>query len=82
VIFWYNCAADPSVDCDQMKQTIQSVMDENKGLKMIAFPWKTSDKPLVITSWGRILRLDKPDAATMNAFYKANLNQSPEPNAD
>ena len=37
VIFWYNCQV-PNTDCAALKQTIQKVMDETGGTKLIAFP--------------------------------------------
>jgi hypothetical protein len=82
VVYWYNCAADPSLDCDALKSAIQEVQDEVGMFKTIAFPWPSQAEPLVITSWGRILRLDSPDKAKMLQFYRANLNKAPEPFAE
>jgi hypothetical protein len=82
IIYWYNCEADPNIACEDLKSAIREVQDEFGMRKTIAFPWPSLEEPLVITSWGRILRLDQPDKAQMRAFYRANLNKSPEPNAD
>jgi hypothetical protein len=82
IIYWYNCAADAQVSCDELKTAIRQVMDENDNYKVIGFPWASQAEPLVMTSWGRILRLDGPDLEAMRNFYTANLEQSPEPHAD
>ena len=80
VIFWYNCQV-PNTDCAALKQTIQKVMDETGGTKLIAFPWSDMDVPLAMTSWGRILKFTTPDPALMKQFVERNRYQAPEPNA-
>lgn len=82
IIYWYNCDADPSINCDDLKNAIREVQEEFNMFKTIAFPWPSLEEPVVITSWGRILRLDSPDQEKMRAFYRANLNKAPEPNAN
>lgn len=79
VIFWYNCAADPNFDCEGMKQTVRKIMDTAGTHELIAFPWPSQKEPLVLTSWGRILRLDRADENLMREFIRLNLNKSPEP---
>lgn len=81
VIFWYNCDLLDEADCSELKSQIRSVMDELGGFKMIAYPWNSTDVPLVMTSWGRIQRFESFDAERAKAFYRANLNKAPEPNA-
>ena len=81
VIFWYNCAVLDETGCNNLKDGIQKVMSDNGGTKLIAFPWKTIDVPLVITSWGKLQRFDTFNAAQASAFVKANRNHAPEPNA-
>jgi len=56
-------------------------MDELGGTKMIAYPREFIDVPLVMTSWGRLQRFETFNAEQAKAFYRANLNKSPEPNA-
>jgi hypothetical protein len=80
VIFWYNCQV-PGIDCSELKQTIQTVMDETGGTKLIAFPWADMDVPLSMTSWGRILNFTQPDAVQMTQFVERNRYHAPEPNA-
>jgi hypothetical protein len=80
VIFWYNCQV-PNTDCAALKQTIQKVMDDTGGAKLIAFPWSSMDIPLAMTSWGRILKFTKPDPALMKQFVERNRYQAPEPDA-
>lgn len=80
VIFWYNCQV-ANTDCAALKQTIQSVMDQTGGTKLIAFPWSSMDTSLAMTSWGRILKFTKPDAALMKQFVERNRLQAPEPSA-
>src|SRR5512146_2282302 len=79
VIYWYNCKADPKIDCAALKQTIQKAMDAAGGTKLIAFPWSSMDVPVAMTSWGRILKMATPDEATMVKFANSNRYKSPEP---
>jgi hypothetical protein len=81
VIFWYNCQADSNIDCDKLKQSIRSVMDKAGTDELIAFPWPSIQEPLVMTSWGRIMRFNEIDEGKMADFIRANLNKSPEPDA-
>jgi len=81
VIFWYNCDLLDKSACSELKLQIRSVMDELGGAKMIAYPWNSIDVPLVMTSWGRLQRFEAFDAEQAKAFYRANLNKAPEPNA-
>lgn len=81
VIFWYNCDVLSDADCIQLKDQIRSVMDEFNGFKVVAFPWKSLDVPLVMTSWGRIQRFEAFDLAQARNFVRANRNRAPEPEA-
>jgi len=81
VIYWYNCNLLDETGCSNLKSRIRSVMDELGGVKMIAYPWDSIDVPLVMTSWGRLQRFETFDADQARAFYRANLNHAPEPNA-
>lgn len=81
VIFWYNCDRLPEGDCAGLKSQIEAVMDELGGFKLIAYPWPSLDVPVVMTSWGRLLKFETFDAGQARAFYRANLNKAPEPNA-
>jgi hypothetical protein len=81
VIFWYNCDLLDETACSELKSQIRSVMDELGGTKLIAYPWNSLDVSLVMTSWGRLQRFETFDAEQAQAFYRANLNKAPEPNA-
>lgn len=81
VILWYNCDLLDESTCSELKSQISSVMDELGNVKLIAYPWVSIDVPLVMTSWGRLQRFEAFDAEQAKAFYRANLNKSPEPNA-
>jgi len=81
VIFWYNCDLLEESACSELKSQVRSVMDDLGGTKMIAYPWSSIDVPLVMTSWERLQRFETFDAEKAKAFYKANLNRAPEPNA-
>jgi len=81
VIFWYNCNILDESACSNLKSQIRSVMEELGGVKVIAYPWDSIDVPLVMTSWGHLQRFETFDAEQARAFYSANLNRSPEPNA-
>jgi hypothetical protein len=81
VIFWYNCDLLDESGCANLKEQIRTTIDELGGTKLIAYPWNTIDVPLVMTAWGRLQRFEKFDAEQAKAFYRANLNKAPEPNA-
>lgn len=81
VIFWYNCQTLSDQDCTSMKSNIQTVMNEVNGVKVVAFPWKSQDAPLVMTSWGRLLRFDRIDVSLMRNFVRENRFKAPEPDA-
>jgi hypothetical protein len=82
VIFWYNCAASPDTDCDALKSSIRQVMDEFNNSEVVAFPWDSQAEPLVMTSWGRILRFEQVNLDKMREFVRINRNKSPEAEAD
>ena len=81
VIFWYNCDLLDESSCTNLKAQIKTTMDDLGGTKLIAYPWPSQDAPLVITSWGRLQRFEAFDSEQAKAFYRANLNRAPEPNA-
>lgn len=81
VIFWYNCDLLDDAGCADLKTQIKTTMDELGGTKLIAYPWSSLDIPLAMTSWGRLQRFEAFDSEQAKAFYRANLNKAPEPNA-
>ena len=81
IIFWYNCASLNESACAELKSQIKVVMDGVNSVKVIAYPWDAIDVPVVMTSWGRLQKMETFDAAQARAFYKSNLNHSPEPGA-
>lgn len=81
VVFWYNCAKVSGGDCSSLKAQIQGVLDAEKNLKVIAYPWSSTDVPVVITSWGRMLKMEKFDPKVAQEFVRQYRNKAPEPNA-
>jgi hypothetical protein len=81
VIFWYNCDKLDETDCNNFKSQIKTTMEAKNNFKLIAFPWKSIDVPLVMTSWGRLQRFEKFDDGLARAFIESNLNRAPEPEA-
>jgi hypothetical protein len=81
VIFWYNCDLLDEAGCEELKGGIQGVMDEFDNFKVIAFPWGSTPTPVVLTSWGRILRMPEFNARQAADFVRDNQNRAPEPNA-
>jgi len=81
IIFWYNCADLSESACSELKSQIKAVMDEVNNVKVIAYPWNSIDVPVVMTSWGRLQKMETFNASQARAFYKTNLNRAPEPNA-
>ena len=81
VIYWYNCTSLSENACSELKSQIEAVMNEVNNVKVIAYPWDSIDIPVVMTSWERLQKMETFDATQAHAFYKTNLNHSPEPNA-
>ncbi|HLF81670.1 MAG TPA: DUF3105 domain-containing protein [Anaerolineales bacterium] len=81
VILWYDCERLSESDCTQLKGQIRQVMDNAGNLKVIAFPWSSVDVPVVMTSWGQMLRMENFDLASANEFIRTNRNRAPEPQA-
>lgn len=81
VVFWYNCDAEGVEDCDQLKADLQEVIESFDTFKVIAFPWDSLEEPVVITSWGRMHRLDSWSERAASNFVRANRGRAPEPNA-
>ena len=81
VIFWYNCDILSADVCENLKTQIRQVMDKFGDTKLIAFPWKALDIPVIMTSWGQMERFPVFDPNEASAFIRANRNHSPEPNA-
>jgi hypothetical protein len=81
VIFWYNCSLLDEAGCTELKGQIQEVMADENNFKVIAFPWSSIDVPVVMTSWGRILRMESFDPQVAQNFVQNRRNKAPEPNA-
>ena len=81
VIFWYNCGLLDEAGCASLKGQIKTTMNDLGGKKLIAYPWPSLDVPLVMTSWTRMEKFGSFDADKAKSFYRANLNRSPEPDA-
>jgi hypothetical protein len=79
IIFWYNCSLVSEAECSGLKAQIKSVLDAENNLKVIAYPWNSTDVPVVLTSWGRILRFEEFDAGQARNFVQLNRNKAPEP---
>jgi hypothetical protein len=81
VIFWYNCSLVAGQACTELKEQIRAVMEAENNFKVIAFPWTSIDVPVVLTSWGRLLRMESFDPAQARDFVQRNRNRAPEPEA-
>jgi hypothetical protein len=81
VIFWYNCSELETSECDQLKGEIRAVLEAENNNKVIAYPWNTIDEPVVLTSWGKVQRMDTFDSAAARSFVTRNRNKAPEPGA-
>ena len=81
VIFWYNCDIVSEAECADLKTQIRTVMDELGGTKLIAYPWPSLEVPVAVTSWTRLQKFVAFDPEQAKAFYHANFNRAPEPNA-
>jgi hypothetical protein len=64
-----------------LKVEIQEAMDRVDNTKVIAFPWDSIEEPVVMTSWGQMLRLDTFDVDRAVGFVERNRYRAPEPDA-
>ncbi len=79
VVFWYNCALLASdAECETLKASLQATMATYNNFKIIAFPWASTDVPVVATSWGRMLKFEAWDAELAAQFIERNRNHAPE----
>ncbi len=81
VIFWYNCDNLTDGECDTLKSEIRQVMGEFDDFKVIGVPWDSIEEPVVMTSWGRVLRFDQFDLRQARTFIERNRGRAPEPTA-
>ena len=81
VIFWYNCELLDEDGCVDMKGQIRSAMEKANNFKVIAFPRKSIDVPLVMTSWGQVERFVSFNPEQAGRFISRNRNHAPEPDA-
>ena len=81
IIFWYNCSLVSEQECADLKEQIQNVMEAENNNKVIAYPWDSIDVPVVMTSWGRMLRFEEFDPQVAQDFARQNRNKAPEPQA-
>lgn len=49
--------------------------------KAIIAPSSKNDKPIIVRSWNRIIKLDAYDEQSLIDYYLTNVNKSPEPAA-
>lgn len=80
VIFWYNCTLVTFEECATLKSDLRTVIEEANNFKVIAFPWTTTDVPVVATSWGQMLRMETFDPELAAEMVQRNRNHAPEPN--
>ncbi|HET7011091.1 MAG TPA: DUF3105 domain-containing protein [Anaerolineales bacterium] len=80
VIYWYNCGDLAPEACSRLQSSIQDSMREAGSVKLIAFPWESISEQVVLTSWGKILRLETFDPDQAEDFIRANRYRAPEPN--
>jgi hypothetical protein len=81
VIFWYNCDVLDEPECEDLKDQIKQVMGRVGDFKVIGFPWPSIEVPVVMTSWGRLLRFDEFDTEIAEQFVRNFRLQAPEPDA-
>lgn len=72
VILWYRDDL-PKEDVEELKK----IFEKMSG-KTIMTSRKEIDVPVALTSWTRILKLEKIDEKSILEFYEANYNRAPE----
>lgn len=72
VILWYK----PDLPKDDIEK-LKKIFNEAPG-KSIMVPRKSLDIPVAVSSWGRVLKLQKIDDKQIKAFFETNYNRAPE----
>lgn len=62
---------------DATKSTLEKIATSQ--LKVVIEPRAKNDAPIILASWGRLLKLERFDEQVVLDFIKANRNRSPEP---
>ncbi|MDX1435735.1 MAG: DUF3105 domain-containing protein [Anaerolineales bacterium] len=87
VVAYFNCEADPDVDCDNLIAEIQeeirgeAISRFTRTQKIIFAPRPSMDNLVTYTSWGRILEADEFDPNQMREYITLYLDDAPEPGA-
>ncbi len=66
----------PDLDPTQIAE-LKNIADDYT-LKVIMTPRPENDSPIVVASWGRLLKLDQADDGQIKDFIKAYINKGPE----
>jgi hypothetical protein len=77
VVVWYNCDRVPPGECDELRGQIRLAMDLLEGEHILVFPWQSIEQPVVLTSWGHILRLEAFDFKSVIGFIFAHRGRGP-----
>lgn len=72
VILWYREDL-PGNDVEKLKE----IFNQQSGKKIMT-PRKSLDVPFAVSSWGRVLKLEKIDEAAINEFFETNHDRGPE----
>lgn len=63
--------------CDNLKNKLRDFYNSNQH-KLIIQPREKMDAPIILTAWGRMLKLNNFDENQIKEFYKALKDQGPE----
>ncbi len=72
VILWYK----PDLQKEDIEK-LRKIFNEMPG-KSIMIPRKSLDVPVAVSSWGRVLKLQKIDEKQIKAFFETNSGRAPE----
>lgn len=87
IILWYDCSKLDQSQCDTLKSQVQDAVIRAAlskfvpSKKLITAARKDFGATIALTSWGRILKLDKYDATAIDTFILEWRDKSPESNA-
>ena len=62
---------------DATKSALEKIATSQ--IKVVIEPRAKNDAPIILASWGRLLKLERFDEEAVLDFIKANRNRSPEP---
>ena len=64
--------------CDDLKNKLKDIYNKLGSHKLIIVPRVGMDSPIILTAWGKMLKLDSLDQNQIKSFIDAHRDAGPE----